>query len=117
MEFKANFPYSTVSISTFQDSIYLIKRNYLRKVERTEDNFVMKIKGQTITSESIDDFRFQLAKAIGKGFFKIRLRKLSFTIKSIDWLVGFYGEIDVKNQKNIQLMLWERGHCVIYYFL
>ena len=91
MEFKANFPYSTVSISTFQDSIYLIKRNYLRKVERTEDNFVMKIKGQTITSESIDDFRFQLAKAIGKGFFKIRLRKLSFTIKSIDWLVSFNG--------------------------
>ena len=91
MEFKANFPYSTVSISTFQDSIYLIKRNYLGKVERTEDYFVMKIKGRTITSESIDDFRFQLAKAIGKDFFKIRLRKLSFTIKSIDWLVSFKG--------------------------
>ena len=91
MEFKANFPYSTVSISTFQDSIYLTKRNYLGKVELTEDNFVMKIKGRTIASESVDDFRSQLAKAIGKDFFKIRLRKLSFTIKSIDWLVSFNG--------------------------
>jgi hypothetical protein len=78
-------------MSTFQDLIYRIKINYLGKVEHTEDNFVMKIKGQTIMSNSVDDFRSQLSKVVEKEFFKLRLMKLSFTIKSIEWLVSFNG--------------------------
>lgn len=113
VEFKASFPYSTVSMSTFQDLIYRIKINYLGKVEHTEDYFAMKIKGRTITSESIDDFRSQLAKVIGKDFFKIRLGKLSFTIKSSDWLVSFTGSenrrmlsfVDTSNRRSA------RGKC------
>ncbi|MHB1708459.1 MAG: hypothetical protein ACYCT2_03150, partial [Thermoplasmataceae archaeon] len=91
VEFKASFPYSTVSISDFHDLIYRIKKNYLGNDERTEDSFVIKIRGHQIISTSVDDFRSQLSEVTGKNFFKLGLRKLSFTIKSSDWFVSFNG--------------------------
>ena len=91
VEFKASFPRRIISISDFQDMIHRIKTDYHGNTEKTRDEFVLRFRGSTVRSGSVEDLRYQLSNITQKTFFNIRISNLSFTIEHSEWIVSFRG--------------------------